>query len=47
MSKREIMESVNNILNSLEFYSEEFIDRVTEAIAANEPFDEEEIEELA
>ena len=47
MSRREIMESVNNILDSLEFYSEEFIDRVIEAIADNAPFDEEEIEQLS
>lgn len=47
MSKKEIMESVNKILDSLEFYNEEFIDRVIEAIADNAPFDEEEIEELS
>lgn len=41
------MESVNNILDSLEFYAEEFIDRVVEAIADNAPFTDEEIEELS
>ena len=47
MSKKKIMESVNNILESLEFYDEEFIERVVSAIADNDPFTDEEIEELS
>ena len=47
MSRKEIMESVNRILDSLEFYDELFVDRVVEAIAGNDPFTDEEIEELA
>ena len=47
MSREEIMLSVNKILGSLEFYDEEFVDCVVSAISNNEPFTNEEIEELS
>lgn len=47
MSRKEIMLSVNKILETLEFYDEEFIDSVIHAITYNDPFTDEEIAELS
>ena len=47
MSKEEIMLTVNRILEVLDFYNEDFIDRVVSAIADNDPFTDEEIAELS
>lgn len=43
MSKEEIMLNVNRILEILEFYDEEFIERVVSAMVNNDPFTDEEI----
>ena len=47
MSREEIMLSVNKILETLEFYDEEFVDCVIVAITNNEPFTDEEIADLS